>query len=172
MSIQANINSMLSLAGLLASQSPAAESRRADKAYTKQKEIEERVELARQEAEKKRINKEIETYEKMAEQGETPTDEATRAAQLEIAKTGREAYLAKFKMKPTPTNYKKYAAIEGDIAELSKPLEPEEKATEAAEKALRKEQDRLQRDRIRAQITEGIYLTGPEFDPRKKEAEK
>lgn len=153
MAIQSNINQIISLAGLLASQTPMASARR-----------EAAVEKQAHERKMKQIDKEIEAFT-------DSFDAMGRKPDVGIEKTiverGRKAYQELFEAEPSKENLESWELMEQYARDIPT---PEKKAEEAATAALKKEQERLQRDHIRAKITEGIYLTDSAFDPRKEAA--
>lgn len=107
MSIQANINQGISLAGLLLSQTPMAAAHR-----------EKVAEAQKAEAAQRQADKDVETYERMADYGIEPTNEAEAAVQLEIAEKGASAYQKQFELNPTTHNYNRYRASLGDVGDL------------------------------------------------------
>ena len=107
MSIQSNINQGLSLMSLLASQSPMAAAHREAVAEAQKAE-----EIQRQ------ADKDVETYERMAEHGVEPEDEAEAAVQLQIAEKGASAYQKQFELNPNTHNYGRYQASLRDVGEL------------------------------------------------------
>lgn len=103
MSIQANINQGISLVSLLISQSPMADAQR---------------EKIKEEKIQKQADKDVETYERMADYGIDPTNEAEAAVQLQIAEKGASAYQKQFELNPNTHNYKRYQASLGDVGDL------------------------------------------------------
>lgn len=97
MSIQANINQGISLAGLLLSQTPMAATHR-----------EKVAEAQRAEAAQRQADKDVETYERMADYGIEPANEAEAAVQSMIAEKGAAAYEKQFELNPTTKTYKQY----------------------------------------------------------------
>lgn len=149
MSIQSNINQTISLLGLLASQSPLAEKQKVK---------------AREAEERKKTQEQINKYEQMAEQGKEPETPAEAEAQLSIARVGEEAYSRAFAQTPTEKTYQGMLGQKRDVAELSQTKADLQK--KKAEDALRAEQARLNEDRIRHSILEGVYSTDKAYDPR------
>lgn len=103
MSIQSNINQGISLMSLLVSQSPIAD---ANRERIKEAKIQEQA------------DKDVETYERMADYGMEPTNEAEAAVQLKIAEKGASAHQKQFELNPTTQNYRMYQASLGDVNEL------------------------------------------------------
>ena len=103
MSIQSNINQGISLMSLLVSQSPLADAQR------------EKIKEAKIQ---KQADKDVETYERMADYGIDPTNEAEAAVQLQIAEKGASAYEKQFELNPTTYNYGRYQASLGDVGDL------------------------------------------------------
>ena len=156
MSIQAQLNQTLSLAGLLYSQTPMAEAQR-----------EKIREKAATEAKQKEVNKAIDAYERFAEHGaeiaEVTEDwaekraaagittspeqkkeraEAEQKGQLFIQERGENAYRSKFEMDPTGENYEAYVRAMADrpnitqqgkeyISQLDKQIQTRQKAADA-----------------------------------------
>lgn len=149
MNIQSNINQGLSLMSLLISQSPMAEQQRI---------------RAREAEERKKTQRQIEKYEEMSEQGREPETPVEAEAQLSIARVGDEAYSRAFEQTPSEKTYQDMLRQKRDIAELSQTKADLQK--KKAEDALRVEQTRLNEDKIRRSILEGVYSTDPAFDPR------
>lgn len=103
MSIQANINQGISLMSLLLSQSPMADAQR---------------EKIKEDKIQEQADKDVETYEQMADYGIDPTNEAEAAVQLQIAEKGASAYQKQFELNPNTRNYKKYQASLEDVGDL------------------------------------------------------
>ena len=152
MSIQANINQGISLAGLLLSQTPMAAAQR-----------EKVAEEQRARAEQRQADKDVETYENLAEYGIEPETEAEAAVQSMIAEKGAAAYERQFELNPITKTYKKYTqALEAkgyyqrEQSRLSKSQETKNAAADAGEaEAARIAESR----RITKMITEGIPLS-------------
>lgn len=120
MSIQANINQGISLMSLLVSQSPMADEHR------------ERIKEAKIQ---QQADKDVETYERMAEHGQDPTNEAEAAVQLKIAEKGAAAYQKQFELNPNTYYYGRYQASLGDVGELQGQLSKFQKQQKMKESA-------------------------------------
>ena len=120
MSIQGNINQGISLMSLLASQSPMADEQR------------ERIKNAKIQ---KQADKDVETYEQMADYGIDPTNEAEAAVQLQIAEKGASAYQKQFELNPNTHNYNRYQASLGDVGDLQSQLSKFQKQQQMKESA-------------------------------------
>lgn len=125
MSIQANINQGISLAGLLLSQTPMAATHR-----------EKVAEAQRAEAAQRQADKDVETYEKMADYGIEPENEAEAAVQLQIAEKGAAAHQKQFELNPTTQNYRMYQASLRDISDLSGQLSKFQKQQQTKDAAM------------------------------------
>ena len=161
MSIQASINQGISLTAMLYSQTPHAAAKR-EKAAIAQREQEEKAKVQRQ----------ISTYNAMAEHGieteEIQTEEEL-APQLHIAQVGRDTYRRAFELDPTEENLRHYTGQEADVRGLEARREQiregqaseREKAARAArqaEEAQAAEQERLARSRqFQEQVMSGVY---------------
>jgi hypothetical protein len=163
MSIQSTINQGLSLAGLLISQSPAAEARKA---------------AAAEKGKADYLNKQL---RKSAEVSNTALDVATDlwdksatgtaadvAEDLFVSSLESELDTTKELFKADPTKETGQMVINKETALRE---HKEEMSTRKAEEAERKAQDALKAEQkrlARSRILEGVYTTDPTYDPVEK----
>jgi hypothetical protein len=110
-----------------------------------------KAEEAQAARERRQSQRDIETYEGMAEHGIDPTNEAEAAVQLAIAEKGHEAYGKAFELDPTVKNYKMYEATARDIKDLKNTkskLGKQQQAASFAQDALAAEQARIHNSRM------------------------
>lgn len=107
MSLQSNVNQLISIAGMLYSQTPKAAAKR-EKAQIK----------AREEVERETLKSSMERYEQMAGLGQTPEDMTQLVPQLGIAEFGEETARRMFELDPSEENLKRYQQYIGDAEEL------------------------------------------------------
>lgn len=147
MSIQSNINQITSLAGMLMSQTPMAAAAR-----------EKVAEAQRAKAAQRQADKDVETYEQLAEYGIEPENEAEAAVQSMIAEKGAAAYEKQFELNPTTQTYKQYTqALEakGYYQREQSRLSKSQETKKEAEEALQDEQERIAASNARTKILEG-----------------
>lgn len=163
MSIQSTINQGLSLAGLLISQSPAAEARKAV-AAEKGKTDYYNEQLRKSEAVSDTA---LNVATKLWEKSETGTA-ADVAEDLFVSSLESEVSTAKDLFKADPTKETGEMVINKETALRE---HKETMATAKAEEAEKKAQDALKAEQARlarSRILEGVYTTDPTYDPIEK----